>query len=89
MTLVSDLSSRKIMESSGASRRSMFSGEKGDSVGPGGARGTCWSSKCKEKNLEPQKNQGVTEDRGQRGEPDSGMNSLLIPIKSSGSFPNS
>lgn len=49
----------------------MFSGEKGDSVGPGGARGTCWSSKCKEKNLEPQKNQGRTEDKGQRGEPDS------------------
>lgn len=68
------------------SQHKEHSGEEGHSVGPGGAGGTCWSSQCKEKNLEPQKYQGVREDRGQRDESDNGVNSLWIPTESSGTF---
>ena len=46
------------------------------------------SFKYKEKISEPQKTQGVREDRGQRGEPDRRLNSPLISSKSSGTSAN-
>lgn len=44
------------------------------------AGGTCGQSKCKDKDWEPQDNQGARESRGQRGEPDSRVNSPLNSI---------